>query len=89
MKKTTETKQVLDNIKSAVSGMSATEKENFRDNLLAFLLFGDHHTPINKTEVEPLMGITAQEKELIRKLAAQTEELYRVMNNDQPDTEYQ
>ncbi len=89
MKKTPNNKQVLDDLKSAVSGMSPMEKENFRDNLLAFLLFGEQTNAMDSVKQELLQGITAQEKELIRKLAAQTEELYKAMNNDAPDTEYQ
>jgi len=82
MKKKQNTSQLLENLKSAVSGLSDQEKEIFRDNLLSFLLFGDHTPTEAHPAKEPLKGISEDERALLRKLAAQTEELFRIMNKN-------
>ncbi len=81
MKKKQNTTQIIENIKSTVNGLNPAEKENFRDHLLAYLLFGEQ-TPEPGPENENLKGLTASERALIRKLAAETEALYRAMNRD-------
>ena len=62
--------------------LSCEEKEKFRDNMLSYLLFGEQLLKSEVMPAETLKGITDEERELIKKLAAQTDELYRIMNKN-------
>ncbi len=69
--------------------LSNSEKEQLRDELLSMLLFTD----FIKNDA-PLLGdngqlkeLNNQEKELIRKLASQTEALFKLMRNQNEDNE--
>ena len=82
MKKKENTSRIIENIKSAVNGLNSDERENLRDHLLAYLLFGEPSQEKDQTENENLKGISEHERALIRKLAADTEALWRAMNRD-------
>ena len=82
MKKKHDTNQIIKDLKSAVNELNSEEKENFKDNLLAFLLFGYQTSSSALPEKEILKGISENERALIRKLADQTEELFKAMNRD-------
>ena len=77
MKKKEHTDKVLNQVKTLVNEMDSTEKENLRDELLAFLLFGDTQPEHIEAANESLKGLTPEETNLIRKLARQTEDLYK------------
>ncbi|MDQ3051142.1 MAG: hypothetical protein M3Q95_09685 [Bacteroidota bacterium] len=82
MKKKAKAQNILKELKSQVSNLSQEEQEKFRDNLLAYLLFGDQSSNSVLPGKETLKGISEAERMLIRKLAAQTEELFRTMNQE-------
>jgi len=78
MKKKQNTQQIAEKVKSMVNDLGAAEKENLKDELLAFLLFGDTTPEYINAANESLKGLTQEEMKLIRKLAKQTEDLYRL-----------
>lgn len=82
MKKKAKAQNILKELKSQVNNLSVEEQEKFRDNLLAYLLFGDQNSNAALPGKETLKGISEEERNLIRKLASQTEELFRTMNGE-------
>ena len=64
--------QSIQTIKELFNSLSPTEKEQFRDELLSWLLF-DGKCRNN------LKGLSEKDKELIERLAKQTERLYWLM----------
>lgn len=67
--------------------LDSGDKELLRDELLAYLLFGNYHDSKGPMEnpSSPLRGLSNHERELIRKLADQTEELFRAEHDEETD----
>jgi hypothetical protein len=84
MKTSTKTEQVINEMKSITDGLTPEEKEAVRDQLIAYLLFSHHtsFTPTGGQNNSHVQGLTEEERELIRKIAEQTEKLHRLMNQD-------
>ena len=81
MKNPHNTTIIFEELKSKVKRLTSEEKEQLRDKVLAFLLFGEVKPAVQPIH-EPLNGITDMERELIKKLASQTEEMFRLMNRN-------
>jgi hypothetical protein len=77
MKKKQPASKIAEKIKSLVNESDFEQKEILKDELLAFLLFGDTSPEYISAANESLKGLTVEEMELIRKLAKQTEDLYK------------
>jgi len=80
MKMKQNTNKIIEDLKSKVNDLSSEEKEIFRDHLLAYLLFGDPALIPTLPAKANMKGITTEERALIKKLAAQTEALFKAMN---------
>ena len=89
MKTNSKTEEVISNIKSITEGLTPEERESVRDQLIAFLLFSSdlRMTQINDPQAQRIQGLTEEERDLIRKIAEQTEKLHRMMNSDDDVTD--
>lgn len=78
------TEEVISNIKSITEGLTPEEIESVRDQLIAYLLFSSdlRITRLNDPHANRIQGLTRDERELIRKIAEQTERLHRLMNSE-------
>ena len=72
---------ILDKVKDLTQHMNGQEMENLRDELIAWLLFSDNEKSAIPHISQNMKGLTEVEKELIRKLASQTNDLYRASRN--------
>jgi hypothetical protein len=77
MKRKAAPDKIFRQVKSIMNSVQKEQREELRDELLAFLLFGETNPETISAANESLKGLTREEKELIRKLADQTEALYR------------
>ena len=79
--------RLIHELKALISDLDASEKEMLKDELLAILLFGDEEKRKQAVDnpADSKRGLTNEEKELIRKLAAQTEALFR--RNEKKDSD--
>jgi hypothetical protein len=87
MKANNKTEEVISNIKSITAELTPEERESVRDQLIAFLLFSRdlRITQISDPQTERIQGLTEEERDLIRKIAEQTERLHRMMNSEEDD----
>lgn len=87
MKANNKTEEVISNIKSITAELTPEERESVRDQLIAFLLFSRdlRITQISYPQTERIQGLTEEERDLIRKIAEQTERLHRMMNSEEDD----
>ena len=71
---------IMEQVKELTAHMGPSEKESFRDELLAWLLFGDAGTINEDHQNAPsgMRGLTEKEKEMIKQLAERTEALYKM-----------
>lgn len=71
---------IMEQVKELTAHMAPAEKESFRDELLAWLLFGDAGITKQTEQSAPsgMRGLTEKEKEMIRQLAERTEALYKI-----------
>ncbi|HMT29975.1 MAG TPA: hypothetical protein PKD91_11910 [Bacteroidia bacterium] len=78
---------LIEQVKSFSEKMGQAEREILRDELLAYLLFGNYHdvkSPVGAPH-DSFRELTRKERELIRKLANQTEALYRAHKPEEED----
>ncbi|MBK8876846.1 MAG: hypothetical protein IPN13_24355 [Bacteroidetes bacterium] len=71
---------IMEQVKELTAHMAPAEKESFRDELLAWLLFGEIGTAkeIQTNAPSGMRGLTEKEKEMIKQLAERTEALYKI-----------
>lgn len=76
-------RQIIDNLKAASDGLTPSEQEQLRSELLAMALFdrqtGRGHPAENAPSAKS--GLTEQDLELIRMLARQTDLLWQTWND--------
>ena len=80
----TEKKTIQDKlaqVHNLMKGLPAGEREIFRNHLLSWLLFENFDDKAGKPD-GTLSGLSEKERELILKLAKQTEELHRIMKSE-------
>lgn len=79
---------IIESVKEVSCQLNSSDKEVLRDQLLAYLLFGNYNDQ-KGVEIKSngtLEGLTKDERELLKKLAAQTEALFRAhQNKDEQD----
>jgi hypothetical protein len=87
MKTNKTTEEVISNMKSVTDKLTPEEKEIVRDQLIAYLLFSNdlRFTQLNDQDTNRVEGLTSEERDLIRKIAEQTEKLHRLMNSEKDD----
>ncbi len=87
MKANKTTEEVISNMKSVTDKLTPEEKEIVRDQLIAYLLFSNdlRFTQLNDQDTNRVEGLTSEERDLIRKIAEQTEKLHRLMNSEEDD----
>ncbi len=87
MKANKTTEEVISNMKSVTDKLTTEEKEIVRDQLIAYLLFSNdlRFTQLNDQDTNRVEGLTSEERDLIRKIAEQTEKLHRLMNSEEDD----
>ncbi|MBL0340975.1 MAG: hypothetical protein IPP71_08625 [Bacteroidetes bacterium] len=80
---------IIEKVREFSNQLDAQEKEVLRDQLIAYLLFGNYNDQknIERKKIVALSGLTEQERELIKKLAQQTEALYRAKHEDDQDSD--
>ncbi len=80
---------ILETVKEQTDLLDTKHKEILRDELLAYLLFGNYHDSKGPTEPHSseLRGLSNHERELIKKLADQTEALFRAQKDDEMDAD--
>ena len=78
---------IVEKVKEYSNHLNSFEKESLRDQLLAYLLFGNYNDQkgIDFHKKDVLRGLSDQEREIIRKLAEQTENLFRIHHEDDKD----
>lgn len=80
MKKVVRVTEAVDRFKALTQNLTESEKEVVRDQLLAFLLFGDSNNAIKNSGT-----LTEEERRLIKTLADQTDRLHRLMSDEDGD----
>ncbi len=80
---------ILETVKEQTNLLDLKDKEMLRDELLAYLLFGNYHDSKGPSESNSsqLNGLSNYERELIKKLADQTEALFRAEQDDLDDND--
>lgn len=80
---------ILETVKEQTNLLDSKHKEMLRDELLAYLLFGNYHDSKRSIESSStlLRGLSDHERELIKKLADQTEELFKAQQGDDGDSD--
>jgi hypothetical protein len=88
MKTNKTTEEVISNMKSVTDKLTPEEKEIVRDQLIAYLLFSNdlRFTQLNDQDTTRMESLTSEERDLIRKIAEQTEKLHRLMNSEEDDS---
>lgn len=77
MKKVVRVTEAVDRYKALTENLTESEKEVVRDQLLAFLLFGDSGNATRKSG-----SLSEEERRLIKTLSDQTDRLYRLMSDE-------
>ena len=83
MKKYSDLPDVIKQVKTLSESLTSAEKEQLRDELLAFFLFSEFNKTNCVRECDKnvtMQSLTEEERILIKKLAEQTEALYRAQN---------
>jgi hypothetical protein len=75
-------KEILETLRNRTDDLSSEEQEMLRDELLSMMLFSEFSAGEKPIE-NNLDGLSEEEKELIRKLARDTETLYRIWKDQQ------
>ena len=80
---------ILETVKEQTNLLDSKDKEMLRDELLAYLLFGNYHDSKGPAESNStqLHELSNYERELIKKLADQTEALFRAEQDDLEDND--
>lgn len=73
--------KILEQFKSQEAKLAPAEKDKLRTELLSYLLF-DNARNNSENSNRAITGLSEEEKELIKKLAARTEALHRLMNDE-------
>jgi len=79
---------ILETVKEQTNLLDSRDKEMLRDELLAYLLFGNYYDSIGPAESTSIQmrGLSNHERELIKKLADQTEALFRAEQDGEEDS---
>jgi hypothetical protein len=76
--------EVIHHVKEISEGLSPAEKEQLRDELLAFFLFSEFNNNRSSREIDrnvSMNSLSEEERDLIKKLADQTEALFKAKGN--------
>ncbi len=78
---------IIEKVKEITHDLDAHQKESLKDQLLAYLLFGNYNDlkGVERIHNGQLQGLTDKERDLIKKLAAQTEALYKAKHENEDD----
>jgi hypothetical protein len=79
---------IVERIKWHTKSLTEQEKGMLRDELLSMILFNTANESNNENTLNAnaFSGLSESEKTLIKKLAAQTETLYRIKRDDESQT---
>jgi hypothetical protein len=75
-------RQHIECVKQMIRDLSPEQADAFKDNLLSMLLFEENEKN-NEDSGTRFQSLTAEEKDLIRKLAKQAEELHKLLRDQQ------